>query len=261
MLNRWRKVGFGVRPAGADRRDHRVRVPALLVAAPQAAARVAPVEDEVGEPLGMPRRVHERDRGALRDAEQREAIEARRRRRPPRGRRPTCPRRDRRARGRRGRTRARRSGRPCGRPPARRASGATPGSPSRSRGASTTSPPARSAVRGRGRRTPAGRHPQRCRSEPAAPQRRPYNRTPPPPARIGCRTGGPATPTGGSLVCLSIVAALALSSSRPSWRFWRSSRCRSPPPRPSATATDITSRRSPRPARWRSAPSSRSRAP
>ena len=42
------------------------------------AARVAAVEDEVGDPLGMPRRVGHRDRRALRDAEQREALQARR---------------------------------------------------------------------------------------------------------------------------------------------------------------------------------------
>ena len=78
------------------------------------APRVAAVEDEVGDPLGMPGRVDERDRRALRDAEQREAIEARRvDDRLEVG----DPRLDGQiadARGRRARTRARRSGRACG---------------------------------------------------------------------------------------------------------------------------------------------------
>ena len=54
-------------------------MPARLGSAPHAPARVSPVEDEPGEPFGMPRRVHERHRGSLRDAEQREALETRRR--------------------------------------------------------------------------------------------------------------------------------------------------------------------------------------
>ena len=77
MLNTWRNVGSASVQPGADRRDQRLRLRALLGAAQLPAARIAAVEDEVGDALGMPRRVDERDRRALRDAEQREAIEAR----------------------------------------------------------------------------------------------------------------------------------------------------------------------------------------
>ena len=142
---------------------------ALLGAAPRPAARIAPVEDEVGDPLGMPRGEADRHGRPLRDAEQREAIEARGGDDGSRGRRPTCRGRARRARGRRARTRARRSGRACGPRPGRRASGATRGSPSRGPGGSTRSPRARAAVRGRGRHRPAARRRRRCRSGPAAP--------------------------------------------------------------------------------------------
>ena len=114
MLNRRRNAGFAsVQPARIAEIIASA-CGALLRAAPHPAPRVAPVEDEVGDPLGMPRRVDERDRGPLRDAEQREAIEARRVDDASRGRRPTSRRRARRARGRRARTRARRSGRACG---------------------------------------------------------------------------------------------------------------------------------------------------
>ena len=57
MLKRRRKVGLRVRPARADRRRHRLGVRARLVAAPHPAPRVAAVEDEAADPLGMPHRV------------------------------------------------------------------------------------------------------------------------------------------------------------------------------------------------------------
>ena len=48
-----------------------------LVAAPQAAARVGPVENETIDPLGMPRRVFDRDRSAPAGRHQRKSPEAR----------------------------------------------------------------------------------------------------------------------------------------------------------------------------------------
>ena len=177
MLKRRRKAGFAsVQPA---RIADAIASACARASSPRQhpAARVAAVEDEPTDPLGMPRGIDERDRRALRHPEQREAVDARRRRRRSRGRRPRSPRRARRARGRRARTLARRSGRAYGRRSTRPASDATPGSPSRSRDASATSPPARSAARCHGRRMPAARRLQQCRSEPAAPRDRPYSGT------------------------------------------------------------------------------------
>ena len=54
-----------------------------------APARVAAVDDEVADALGVADGVGDRQRRALRDAEQREPVDARRRRRPPRGPPPT----------------------------------------------------------------------------------------------------------------------------------------------------------------------------
>ena len=78
MLNRRRNVGFAsVQPARiAAAIASACRAP--RVAAPHPAARVAAVEDEAGDPLGMTSGVDQRDRRALRDAEQREAVDARR---------------------------------------------------------------------------------------------------------------------------------------------------------------------------------------
>ena len=73
MLNTWRNAGSSARPPGADRRDQRLFLLALPAQPP--AARVAAVEDEIGDPLGVPRGVRHRDRRALRDAEQREALQ------------------------------------------------------------------------------------------------------------------------------------------------------------------------------------------
>src|SRR4051794_13996853 len=66
--------GFGRVPAGLDGREESALLGGL--AAELAAARVAAVEDQVGDTVWMARRVGDRDRGALRDAQQREALDA-----------------------------------------------------------------------------------------------------------------------------------------------------------------------------------------
>ena len=77
MLNRWRNVGLAsVQPAriadaiaSAWARASRPRQ--------HPAPRVAAIEDEAADPLGMPRGVDERDGSALRHPEQREPVNAR----------------------------------------------------------------------------------------------------------------------------------------------------------------------------------------
>ena len=74
MLNTWRNAGSSV--------VHPARIAATSASscsslpAQPPAARVAAVEDEIGDPLRVPRGVRHRDRRALRDAEQRKALQA-----------------------------------------------------------------------------------------------------------------------------------------------------------------------------------------
>ena len=105
----------------------------------QPSARVAAVQDQVAHPLGVAHRVGDRDRRALRDAEQREALERRPRRPRSRGRAPSLER-------ELGDLPVREPAaalvvahEACGRATARAASGARPGCPSRTRGATASS--------------------------------------------------------------------------------------------------------------------------
>ena len=75
----WRKAGFSLAPAAAHQRQQRLGLFDASAAAPRLRRpREAAVEDELADALGMPHRIGDRERAALRDAEQREALEPRR---------------------------------------------------------------------------------------------------------------------------------------------------------------------------------------
>ena len=65
--------GIDTRPAGPDRRDDGIVL--LALAAEPPAACEAAVEHEVADPLRVPDRITDRNRGSLRDAQQREALQ------------------------------------------------------------------------------------------------------------------------------------------------------------------------------------------